>query len=150
MYEFFHGLFEYLLNGVGLAIAWLGSLLGGMFNGLKSVLVALLEPILILVDGIYYLLTNCFSIVILIVQLIFGLFKVLGAVIAGVYNTFAQLLGYSGSTSYYYMPGAYQPGWNVVSNFLDSTGFSTIALIMAAFIWLMTAYAVIRIAGGGE
>ena len=148
MYEFFHGLFENQLGGISSFFAWIGGILGSLFNGFKNILVALFEPILILVDGLYYLITQCFGIVVLVVQIIFGLFKVLGGVIAGAYNTFAQLLNYSGSTDYYYMPGAYRQGWDVVTNFMDSTGISTIALIMAVFIWMATAYVVIRIAGG--
>lgn len=148
MYEFFHGLFENLLGGISSFFAWIGGLIGGFFEGFKNVLVALFEPVLILVDGLYYLITQCFGIVVLVVQIIFGLFKVLGGVITGAYNTFSQLLNYSGSTDYYYMPQAYQGGWDVVTNFMDSTGISTIALIMAVFVWLATAYAVIRVAGG--
>lgn len=147
MYEFFKGLFDGLLGGIGSFFTWLGSLLGSMFNGLKSILIALFEPILIFLDGFVYLLTKCFSIVTLVVQLVFGMFKVLGGVIAGAFNTFSQLLNYSGSKSYHYMPEAYRPGWNVVKTFLDSTGLGTIALILCVFIWLATAYAVIRIAG---
>ncbi len=148
MYEFFETLFGYLVQILQTFFSWLGDLCRGFFDSIKEVLIILLKPILLFFKGLFYLLEKCFDIVVLVVQVIFGIFKVLGSVVLGVFNTFSQLLSYSGSTSHYYMPGAYQQGWDSVTGFLNSTGFSTIAAVMCVFIWLMTAYAVIRIAGG--
>ncbi|WP_406677650.1 hypothetical protein [Moorella sp. ACPs] len=125
-------------------------MISNLWEALKQFVVALFQPFLWLVTGFTYLLSKCFDIVVLVIQILFGLFKLVGSVIAGVFNTFGQLLGFSGSTQYYYMPGAYQGGWNAVGDFLNQTGFNTIAVIMAVFIWLMTAYAIIKIAGGDK
>lgn len=148
MYEFFHGLFQGFLDKLLGFFTWLGTLFQGMFQGIEELFTALFKPIIVFLNGIFYLLTQCFYIVVLVVQVVFGIFKVLGAVIAGIFNTFSQLLSFTGGTGHYSMPSEYQQGWGIVTDFLNSTGFSTIAVIMTAFIWMMTAYAVIRIAGG--
>ncbi|ADI02562.1 hypothetical protein [Syntrophothermus lipocalidus] len=148
MYEFLHSLLEHVVNVLGTFFAWLGNLLQALFNALKSVLIAIMQPLVAFFTGIAYLLSKCFYIVVLVVQVIFGLFKLIGAVILGVFNTFAQLLSFGGSTDYYYLPDAYRTGWDGVTGFLASTGVHTIAVIMTVFVWLMTAYALIRIAGG--
>lgn len=148
MYEFFYGLFQNLIQALRTFFAWLVSLLQGFFEAIKSVLVAIFKPVVAFFLGIAYLLQKCFYIVVLVVQVIFGLFKVVIGVILGVFNTFAQLLAFGGSTEYYYMPEAYRPGWDAVTGVLSSTGVHTIAVIMTVFVWIITAYAVIRIAGG--
>ncbi|NLV16045.1 MAG: hypothetical protein GXY50_02375 [Syntrophomonadaceae bacterium] len=148
MYEFFQGLFQYGLNSLHTLFVWIGSLIESFFGALKTVLITLFQPIIAFFLGIAYLLAKCFHIAVLVVQVIFGLFKVVFGVILGIFNTFAQLLGFSGSTDYYYLPNAYQHGWNAVTEMLSSTGVHTIAILMTVFVWLITAYAVIRIAGG--
>lgn len=179
MFEFFHGLFSYLISALGNFFSWigdglknmlegirgffknlidalggffswLGDLLVGIFNAIKSFFAELFEPVILFFKGVVYLLTKCFQIVILVIQVIFGIFKLIGAVIEGIFNTFSQLLGYDGSTSHYYMPSAYSQGWDTVAGFFNSTGFSTIAVIMTVFIWMVTAYAVLRIAGSDK
>ena len=148
MYEFFQSLFQKLASAIGSAFAWLGNVFASMFNALKQFFAWLFQPVILFFKGLFYLLDKCFDIVVLVIQVIFGLFKVIGSVILGVFHTFAQLLGFSGSTGYYRVPSAYHDGWYGVADFLNQTGFSTIALIMAAFVWMLAAYAVIRIAGG--
>ena len=148
MYEFFQGLFQYGVNSLYTLFTWIGSLIESFFGALKTVLITLFQPVIAFFLGIAYLLAKCFHIAVLVVQVIFGLFKVVFGVILGIFNTFAQLLGFSGSTDYYYLPNAYQPGWNAVTEMLSSTGVHTIAILMTVFVWLITAYAVIRIAGG--
>lgn len=148
MFEFFEALFRNLVQAFRSFFSWLGNLFQSFFNAIKELFAALFKPVILFFKGLFYLLEKCFYIVVLVIQVIFGIFKLLGAVILGVFNTFSQLLDFSGSTSHYYVPGAYQQGWDTVARFLNSTGFSTIAVIMTVFIWLMTAYAVIKIAGG--
>ena len=137
MYEFFQGLFQSGLNGIRTLFIWLGSFIESFFVALKNVLITLFQPVVTFILGLIYLLTKVFHIVVLVVQVIFGLFKVVFGVILGVFNTFAQLLGFRGSTDYYYLPEAYHTGWNAVTD-----------MLMTVFVWLITAYAVIRIAGG--
>jgi hypothetical protein len=148
MYEFFQDILQGLLNGVSSLFGWLGNTLSSLWEALKQFVVSLLQPFLWLVTGFGYMLSNIFVLVVHVIQVIYGLFKVVGSVIVGAYNTFGQLLGFSGSTQYYVLPSAYQGGWGAVVNYLNQTGFNTIALIMAAFVWLLTAYAIIKIAGG--
>lgn len=148
MYEFFQSLLEKVVNALGTFFAWIGTLLQGLFNALKTVLVTIMHPLVAFFTGIAYLLSKCFYIVVLVVQVIFGVFKVVIGITLGVFNTFAQLLSFSGSTDHYYLPEAYRQGWNAVADVLSSTGVHTIAVIMTVFVWLMTAYAVMRIAGG--
>lgn len=148
MYEFSQSLLEKVVNALGTFFAWIGTLLQGLFNALKTVLVTIMHPLVAFFTGIAYLLSKCFYIVVLVVQVIFGVFKVVIGITLGVFNTFAQLLSFSGSTDHYYLPEAYRQGWNAVADVLSSTGVHTIAVIMTVFVWLMTAYAVMRIAGG--
>lgn len=136
------------MNGIVAVFTWLGSFISDLWNGFKNFMAALFRPLLLFFNGLWYLLTKCFDIVVLSVQVIFGLFKVVWSIIAGIFHTFAALMGFSGSADYYYMSGAYQQGYNGVSSFLNQTGLNTIALIMMAFLWIITAYAIIRIAGG--
>ena len=144
------GFFRDLIDALGDFFSWLGDLLVDIFNAIKSFFAELFEPVILFFKGVVYLLTKCFQIVILVIQVIFGIFKLIGAVIEGIFNTFSQLLGYDGSTSHYYMPSAYSQGWDTVAGFFNSTGFSTIAVIMTVFIWMVTAYAVLRIAGSDK
>lgn len=148
MFEFLQGLGQNILNGIGQMFAWLAGLFGNLWDSFKEFIAAIFRPLLLFFQGIWYMLTKCFDIVVLAVQVIFGLFKVLGSIIAGIFNTFAGLLGFSGTTDYYYMPDAYHYGYNGVVNLLNQTGISVIATIMAVLIWMITAYAVIRIIGG--
>jgi hypothetical protein len=148
MFEFLQNLGQNIMNGIVAVFTWLGNFISDLWNGFKNFIAAIFRPLLLFFNGLWYLLTKCFDIVVLSVQVIFGLFKVVWSVIAGIFHTFATLMGFSGSADYYYMPGAYQQGYDGVSGFLNQTGLNTIALIMMAFLWIITAYAVIKIAGG--
>lgn len=148
MYYFFQSLFQYLLNGIISIAQWFGSIFTGFFNAIKSFFTALFGPIILLLSGIWYLITSIFNIIVLVIKVILGLLGVVVAIVGGVFNTFSGLMGFSGSTSYFALPSAYQQGFSAVTGFLNQTGFNTIAYIMAAFVWMGTAYAVIKIAGG--
>lgn len=148
MYDFFQTLFQSLLNGIISIANWFGSIFTGFFNAIKSFFTALFGPIILLIGGIWYLITSIFNVIVLVIKVVLGLLGVVIAIIGGVFNTFSGLLGFSGSTSYFALPSAYQQGFGAVTGFLNQTGFNTIAYIMASFVWMGTAYAVIRIAGG--
>ena len=148
MYTFFQSLFQFLLNGIISIAQWFGSIFTGFFNAIKSFLTSLFGPVILFVGGIWYLITSIFNIIVLIVRVVLGLLGVVTAIVEGVLNTFSGLMGFSGSTSYYALPSAYQQGFNAVTGFISNSGFNTLAYIMATFIWMATAYAVIRIAGG--
>ncbi|MCK9313796.1 MAG: hypothetical protein M0P20_07090 [Methanocorpusculum sp.] len=148
MYTFFQGLIQGLMNGITSIANWFGSIFYNIFNALKSFFTFLLEPVILLFEGIWYLITSIFSIVVLVVKLILGIFHVVFAIIGGIFTTFGQLLGFTGTTSYYSLPSAYEPGFTSVLSILNQTGFNTIAYIFVVFVWMATAYAVINIAGG--
>lgn len=150
MYAFFQSLFQYLLNGINATALWFGSVFTGFLDAIKSFFTALFGPIVLFVGGIWYLITSIFDIIVLIIQVVLGLLGVVSAVVGGVFNTFSGLMGFSGSTAYYALPSAYQQGFNAVTGFISNSGFNTLAYIMATFIWMSTAYAVIKIAGGGQ
>ena len=148
MYDFFQSIFQWLLNGIISIAHWFGGIITGLFNGIKAFFAALFGPIILLLGGIWYLITSVFNIIVLIVRVVLGLLGFVTAIVGGVFNTFSGLMGYSGSTSYYALPSAYSQGFNAVTGVLNQTGFNTIAYIMATFVWMATAYAVIKIAGG--
>ena len=148
MFEFFQSLGQNILNGINQLFIWLAGVFVNLWDSFKEFFAALFRPLLLFFHGVWYLLTKCFDIVVLVVQVIFGLFKVITSIIVGIFNTFSSLMGFSGSTSYYRMPGAYQQGYDGIANLLNQTGFSTIASIMMVLVWMITAYAIICIAGG--
>lgn len=152
MWQFFQDLAQAFMDRIGDALSWLGMVWTDLFNALKQFFALLLAPLLSLVKGILYLLQQSFVVVVLVVQVVFGLFELLGGIIVGIFSTFGQLLAYAGSGTggeeYYYLPSAYQEGWRMVADYLNTTGFGTLALVLAVFVWLVTAYGVIRIVGG--
>ena len=159
MWSFFQGLGQNLINAINTMFGWLGSQLGGiftwlgseinaLFNSINSFLSTLLQPILWVVQGFYYLLQQVFSIVVLVIQVIFGLFKVVYSVIIGIFSTFSQLLSYSGSSSYFHVPAAYQTGFGYVTGFMNTSGLNTLPAVICVFIWISAAIAVIKIGGG--
>lgn len=148
MYNFFNSLGQHFMNGITNIANWFGSIFQLFFTGIKGFITSLFKPLILLFEGIWYLITSIFTIVVLVIKLILGLFHVVAAVIGGIFTTFGQLLGFTGTTSYYYLPSAYSQGFYGVADILNQAGFNTIAYIMAAFVWMLTAYAVIKIAGG--
>jgi len=148
MFEFLQSLGQNIVNGFNYIVQWVGSIFISIFNALKEFIATIFRPLILFFNSLWYLLEKCFDIIVIAIQVIFGLFKVMGAVIYGAINTFSQLIGFSGSTDYYYIPEAYKNGFDSVTSFLGQTGLNTIAIIMTVFIWMLTAYAVIRIAGG--
>lgn len=148
MFVFFQSLFQSLLNGINSGLQWFGGIFTGFFDGIKNFFTNLFGPIVYFLLGLGYLFSSIFNIIVLTVQVVLGLLGVILAVVGGVINTFSGLMGFSGSTSYYVLPSAYQQGFTAVTGFLSNSGFNTLAYIMASFIWMGTAYAVIKIAGG--
>lgn len=148
MFEFFQGLGQNIIGAIVSIFSWLGNFISDLFDGFKEFTAAIFRNLLLFFNGIWYLLTKCFDIVVLSVQVVLGLFKVLMSIIVGIFHTFTTLLGFSGSSDYFYLPLVYQKGYSGVADFLDQTGINTMALIMVVFIWIATAYAIIRIAGG--
>jgi hypothetical protein len=159
MFEFFGGLFINMLNWFGQklndlgeffggAIGKLGNLIGGLleklFQGIVNVLSFLFRPILDVLMGIWFFIQQLFNIVILVIKIIVRLFQIIGELINEVIRAIFGL-NYTGSQAYYRLPNAYQSGFLSVVEFLDETGFSKIALIFAFFIWIATAYAVVKI-----
>lgn len=148
MYEFFQSLGQHILNGIINIAHWFSQLIQNIWDAFKQFIAMIFQPLLLFFQGLWYLITKVFDIVVLAVQVIFGLFKVVWSIVAGIFHTFAGLMGFSGSTDYYYLPGAYQQGWDGVAGFFLKTGLNTIALVACVFVWILTAWAVIKIAGG--
>lgn len=159
MFDFLGGAFTNILNWFGQklndlgqflggAIGELGNLIGGLLEkllqGIVNVLSFLFRPILDILMGIWFFIQQLFNVVILVIQIIVRLFQIVGQMISEVISAIFGFK-YTGSQVYYRLPNAYESGFMAVINFLDETGFSKIALIFAFFIWIMTAYAVIKI-----
>ncbi|SHK92507.1 hypothetical protein [Desulforamulus aeronauticus] len=147
MYEFFRGLGREIVNAIVSIANFFSGIIQDIWIALKNFLSKLFETVILFFQGVWYLIAKVFDIVVLVVQVIFGLFKLVWGVVAGIFQTFSSLMGFSGSTDYYYLPHAYQSGWDEVIKLLSKTGFNTLAAIIAVFVWMATAYAIIRIAG---
>jgi len=130
--------------------SWLGQEINAFFSGIVKFFETLLQPIIFISQGFYYLLQQVFNIVILVVQVIFGLFQVLLCIILGVFNTFSQLSSYSGSTQYYNLPSNYLIWFRSVTGFFNTTGMNQVAAILCVFIWIATAIVIIKMAGSGR
>lgn len=148
MYQFFQTLAQKILNGIISIAHWFGNLFSNIWEAFKHFLAQLFETIILFFKGVWYLIEKVFDIVVLVVQVIFGLFKVVWGVVSGIFHTFSTLLSYHGSTDYYRIPSAYRHGWEGVTSFFGQTGFNTVAIILLVFVWMLTAFAVIKIAGG--
>lgn len=155
IYYFFNGLFSNLfsflsnlgseiVDGISSLANFLGRTLNNLFEALKQVLVWLFQPIYDLIMGFVYLLIKIGELLIFIVRIIARLFQIAEEIISEIYNT---LLGfsYTGSTNYYHIPSAYNDLFQQVTGFFNQTGFNTIAYIMAVFVWILAAYAAIKI-----
>lgn len=147
MYNFFQSLAQKILNGIIYVAHWFGNLFSNIWSAFKYFIAEIFKPIILFFQGVFYLLEKVFDIVVLVIQVIFGLFKVVWGVVSGIFHTFSTLLSYSGSTGYYHLPSAYRHGWESVTGFFGQTGFNTLALVLLVFVWIVTAYAVIKIAG---
>lgn len=148
MFEFFQSLGQHILDGIIFIANLFINLISNIWVAFKEFIADLFRIVILFFKGVWYLIEKVFDIVVLVVQVIFGLFKVVWSVVIGIFNTFSTMLGFRGSTDYYNIPQAYQQGFDGVTGFLNQTGLNTIAMVAMVFVWILTAYAVIRIAGG--
>lgn len=146
MFEFFGRLGQSILNGLAYFFGVLGSFLSNSFNTLLNFLVDIFTPIIWLVKGFLYLLDRIFQIVLLILDIIRYFFTVVWALGEALFRVLTNF-NYTGSTEYYRLPSQYSEGYTAVTNFLSSTGFNKIALILAVFVWIFGAILIIRIIG---
>lgn len=159
MFDYLGGLFYGIISWFGNKLDAFGHFIGGLIGGLGDflgkvlknafdlivqVLGFFLSPILAIILGIVFFIQQVMNIAILIIRIIARLFQIAGQLIGEVFGALYGL-NYTGSTSYYVLPNAYQSGFMAIINFLNQTGLSKIALILAFFIWIMTAYAVVKI-----
>lgn len=146
MFEFFETIGQYILDGLAYFFGVLGNFISGAFNTLLNFLGIIFKPILWLINGFLYLLEKIFQIVVLIIQIIYHLFLVLWSIAEGLFRTLFSF-NYTGTSQYYRLPSQYSEGFTAVSGFLSNTGFNTIALILAVFVWILGAIIIIRMIG---
>lgn len=146
MYEFLQGIGQAILNGLAYFFGILGNFLSNAIQTLLNFLSKLFTPIIWLVEGFLYLLDRIFEIVILILEIIYYFFRVIFLLGEALFRVIFNF-NYTGSTAYYQLPSQYHQGYNAVSTFLGNTGFNTIALILAVFVWIFGAVVIIRIIG---
>lgn len=159
MFNYLGGLFTGIISWFGDKLDALGGFIGGLIGRLGDFLGSIiknavdvlirvlgffLSPILAVILGIVFFLQQVMNIAILIIRIVARLFQIAGHLIGEIFSALYGL-NYTGSTSHYVLPNAYQSGFMAIINFMDQTGLSKIALILAFFIWIMTAYAVVKI-----
>lgn len=128
--------------------AYLGNVLSSFFNAIVVFLNTLFKPILDFFDAILYLFQQAFILAVLVLKVIAALFGLIVSLGAGLINTIVGFTTWSGSTQYYSMPDPLQQGVIAVTGLLNQTGFESLPLVLAVFIWIMTAMGVIKIIGG--
>lgn len=156
IYSFLNGLFSNLfgflsnlgnniVSGIEQFANFIGNTLNNLFEALKQVLYWLFQPIFDFLAAIVFFFSKLMVIFLYIIRIIARLFEIAKEIISEIIGTLTGF-GYSGSTAYYNIPSAYGDSFSQVAGFFNQTGFNTIAYIMAVFVWILTAYTVVKIA----
>jgi hypothetical protein len=119
------------------------------FNSLYDLLVKIFTAVYLFFDGLMYFVHKVFNIAILIVQLIFSFFNLLKSLGEGLITTFSNL-SFTGSTANFSLNPTWQTYFSYGVGILHTMGFDIVAGIITFFIWIWTAWIVIRIIGFGR
>lgn len=144
--NWFGTFFQNLFSG---ALSFLSNLFGYLFNGLITVLKFLFNPILILVALIFYVIYKLAELVVTLFAVLLSIGKLLYSFVMGLFKT---LTGFSWSPS---TPdhGKWSGAIGEVFGALEPYQLNKVAYVILFIIWIMTAWAGIRILsgrGGGD
>lgn len=144
----FGNLFTTISNGFTSLMNFIGSVFTSLWNAISTLLTNLFKPILDLVDGILYLFTQSFTIIVLALKVIASLFGLVISFADGIITTITSFLSWSGSTQYYSLPDPINQGFTSVLGLTGQMGVNILPLVLCVFIWLVTGFSVFRIVGG--
>jgi hypothetical protein len=137
----FTAVYSFFQNLIAKSLAFLGNLLGFLFQKLIDFLKILFSPILILIAMIFYVISKVGTLIVTLIAVLIGIGKIFVSLIKGI---FATLAGFS------YTPTTPSNGqWtsifqNVVGG-LDFFQIDTLAYILLFLIWFATAFAAVNI-----
>lgn len=144
----FSSLFSFMGDIYHDLTSFIGNLFSGFWNAFTTFITNLFGPILDFFDAVLYLFKQAFVIVILVLKVIAALFGLLISFANGIINTLIGFAGWSGSTQYYSLADPLQTGMGFTMGIVNQTGLNILPLVIAVFIWLLTAYGVFKIVGG--
>jgi len=150
VFEWFGDKLHAIGQAIGSAVDSITKTLQNMWNAMKQFLGSIFKPILDLVYGILYLIAQIFIVIKLVIKLIAQLFVLFIAISTGFINTIMSLANWSGGSDYFSIPDSYLKGFDFAMDFADSTGINLLAGIAAVGVWIITAYATIKLAGGNK
>lgn len=132
--SFFQNLFNVLLR-------FLSDLFGGLINGLITVLKFLFKPLLALVAIIFYLVYKLGELIVMLLSVLLAIGKLLYSFILGLFKTLAGLVWTAAPPDH----GAWSHPIKQVFIALEPYQLGKVAYVLSFAIWLMTAYAAIKI-----
>lgn len=125
----------------------LGDFIGSAIETLLNFLTQPLALLLSFFEGIFYFITQLFTVVIIIVKIFVAFFQFFFSIGSSLINTVTSWVGFvpSGSVS---LPSASRHGFEAVLDQVGGTGLLTvIPNVLIAFIWLGFAYKIIGLMG---
>jgi hypothetical protein len=146
MWDFFGRWFGWIWQG----FRDLAAYIGGLLRNFAQFLYKLLQPLWDFLGGLMYLLTSLLDVLILVVQMVLLFLQVVLAVVGGVIRTVVSLVTWD--------PSQVAPEVNHFANgtglffdLLNSMGGNVVAQVLQWAIWLLLAWAILRLfAGGGK
>lgn len=114
---------------------------GVLFQGIINVLKFIFKPIFALVAIIFYLIYKIAELVVMLIKVLVAIGKLLYSFVIGLFNTIGSL-SWSGSSADH---GSWSGAFAEVFQALETYQLNKIAYVISFFIWVTTAFAVIKI-----
>lgn len=137
IYDFFADFFTKLLS-------FLASCFSGLFEGIKSLLVFLFEPLLILIATIFYFLYKLGLLIIAVFKFLYSLVVIMFSVMKGLFVT---LIGLTYNGTKVNLPPRYQEVVDNMQPAMELLQINKVAVICLWIVWIFVAVAIVRIVG---
>lgn len=137
-------IFQFFLDAFGKLFAFLGFLFSGLFEGLKSLLVFLFEPILALIGSIFYFLYKVGVLILLLIQVIYKTVVFFVSIMKGLFVT---LIGLSYNGKQAVIPARYQEVFDHLAPALQMAQMDKVATLCLWAVWVFIAVAAVKVIG---
>lgn len=129
-------------NSLSVLLKFFSDLLGGLFNGLITVLKFLFKPIFALIAIILYFIYKIGELLVTLVLVLVSLGKLLYSFVMGIFNTIVSL-AWTSTTP----PAPASWGNAIIQLFetLEPYQLNKLAYVVSFFIWITTAFTVVKI-----
>lgn len=144
MFDFFGRLWSGMLS-------WIGDLVGRAVLAVTTFLYNLFLPLVDLVGGFIYLLSQALDVVIVVVQIALYLVQVLVAVAGGIVRTLVNLATFDpAQVTAMYQPSLFAPGFAKFMEAWNHIGGGIVPLVLGWVWWMTLAAAVLYLFVGGK